>query len=91
MDRLVIIAVIAAGLYVLSFWLHPMTACRKCKGTSRHYGSVHRKKFRFCHKCGGSGRKPRLGARVLVRMGLMKNPAATGSIGWVRRNRSGGR
>lgn len=77
----------AAGLYVLSWWLHPMQACPKCKGTSRFYGSLHKSKYRFCHACEGKGRRPRLGAKILIGMGMIKNPERTGSLGWRWRNR----
>ena len=77
-----------AGLYALSWYIHPMMACPKCKGTSRHYGALHKSKFRFCHKCGGNGRTARLGAKVLMGVGLMRHGAErTGSYGWTRRNR----
>ena len=74
-------------LYASSWWLHPLKACRACKGTSRHFGSVHKSKFRFCHACAGRGRVPRPGAVVLVKLGMMKDPERTGSLGWIRKNR----
>jgi hypothetical protein len=78
----------AALLYVLSWYIHPLMACPACKGASRHYGALHRSKFRFCHVCGGNGRAVRPGAKVLMSAGLMKNGAErTGSYGWARRNR----
>jgi hypothetical protein len=87
--HLVEVLAVIGPLYVLSWYLHPLMRCRKCKGGSRHYGSLHKSKFRFCHKCQGTGRSPRLGARVLMGMGLMKHgPERTGSYGWVRRNRN---
>ena len=80
----------AGALYTASWYLHPLMACKKCKGTSRFYGSLHRRKFRFCHACGGNGRAVRPGAKVLMGMGLMKHGAErTGSYGWTRRNRRG--
>lgn len=77
------------ALYALSWRLHPMMACPKCKGRSRHYGALHGSKFRFCHKCGGSGRAVRPGAKVLMGVGLMKHgPERTGSFGWMWKNRN---
>ncbi len=81
--------VLIGALYASSWWLHPLKACPKCKGTSRHSGSVHKTKFRFCHHCAGKGRVPRAGALVLMKMGAIKDPERTGSLGWARRNRRG--
>jgi hypothetical protein len=75
-------------LYMSSWWLHPMRACPKCKGSSRHYGSLHKSKFRFCDKCQGRGRQPRMGAKVLMGMGIIKDPERTGTLRWGRRNRA---
>jgi hypothetical protein len=77
----------ALGLYVLSWYIHPLMRCPKCKGGGRHWGSLHKSKFRFCHVCGGNGRAVRPGAKVLMSLGLMKHgPERSGSYGWVRRN-----
>lgn len=85
-----LVLIVCIVLYVLSFYLHPLMACRKCKGRGRFYGAVHRSKFRFCHACGNTGRKTRPGATALMSLGLMKYGAErSGSYGWVRRNRRG--
>lgn len=81
------VIIVICVLYVLSWPLHPNRACPNCKGAGRFYGALHRSKFRFCHACEGRGRVPRTGAVVLVRMGWMKDPARTGSLGWLRKNR----
>lgn len=76
------------ALYASSWWLHPLRACHKCGGSSRHFGSLHKSKFRFCDACQGSGRVPRMGAKVLMAAGMMKDPERTGTLRWRRLNRS---
>lgn len=63
-DLTIAIVIIAAG-YLLSLWIHPWTACRACKGRSRHRGTIYRYAFGDCLRCRGSGRKLRSGVRVL--------------------------
>lgn len=58
----VLIYVIA---YVISLKLHPETNCHRCKGTGRHWGAIFTYARRQCTYCGGNGRKPRLGTRIL--------------------------
>lgn len=50
--------------YAISLVIHPYTRCRLCNGRSRHYGAIYRGTFRLCRRCGGKGRKPRLGVRI---------------------------
>lgn len=77
-----------AVLYVSSWWWHPIRRCPKCKGESRLYGALHRSKWRFCHVCEGSGRAPRIGAKILIALGLMTRPYdRTGGLGWYLKNR----
>ena len=84
------VVLLVVVLYTVSWYIHPLMACPKCKGSSRFYGSLHKSKFRFCHKCGGNGRAVRPGAKVLMGLGLMKYGAEkSGSNGWARRNRRG--
>lgn len=83
------ILTLVAALYASSWWLHPLRACPACKGTPRQYGGLHRSKFRWCSHCEGRGRVLRLGAVVLMKMNLMKDPERTGSLGWHRKNRRG--
>jgi hypothetical protein len=85
-----VIGLTIAGLYAVSWYIHPLMRCPKCKGTARHWGSMHKSKFRLCHACGGNGRAVRPGAKVLMSLGLMRYGAdRTGSLGWGRRNRRG--
>lgn len=82
-------ALVAIGgiLYASSWWLHPLRACPACKGTPRQHGGLHTTKFRWCSRCEGRGRVPRLGAMVLMKTGWLKDPERAGSIGWIRKNR----
>ncbi|HXC85565.1 MAG TPA: hypothetical protein VNV62_27350 [Trebonia sp.] len=66
MDILIIIVVIAAVGYYISLRVHPLTKCRLCSGTGRHFGAVYKDAQRRCRKCGGSGRLDRLGTRVFL-------------------------
>lgn len=75
MEAAAIVTLIAA-LYASSWWLHPLRACPSCKGTPRQYGGLHRTKFRWCSRCEGRGRVPRLGAVVLTKMGRNEGPGA---------------
>jgi len=88
MDVGYVILLGAGVLYVSSWWWHPIRVCPKCKGDTRLYGALHTTKWRFCHVCEGSGRAPRIGAKILIAMGLMKHPYdETGGWGWRRKNR----
>lgn len=58
---------IAAGFVVavcwrisLRFW--PYARCGRCEGSGRNAGS-NRQRWGFCRKCGGSGRRERVGVR----------------------------
>lgn len=65
MGYLAILALIALVAYLVSLRLHPNRACRACKGTGRHRGSVFKYAQRSCTSCGGNGRRGRLGVRVI--------------------------
>jgi DnaJ-class molecular chaperone len=64
MEILIIIVAIAAVGYYISLRVHPLTKCRLCSGTGRHFGTIYKDAQRRCRKCGGSGRLDRLGTRV---------------------------
>jgi DnaJ-class molecular chaperone len=64
MGIVIIIGIIAVVGYFISLKVHPMTKCGLCNGTGRHFGTVYKSAQRRCRKCGGSGRKDRLGTRV---------------------------
>jgi DnaJ-class molecular chaperone len=64
MGFFVMIGVIAVAGYLLSLRIHPLTKCRVCNMTGRHFGSVFSGSYRRCRACGGTGRKDRLGAKV---------------------------
>lgn len=52
--------------YCASLKIWPWTYCRRCQGAGRNAGS-NPKRFGLCRGCGGSGRKKRLGARMIDR------------------------
>jgi DnaJ-class molecular chaperone len=62
---LIVIAIVAAFGYYVSLRIHPFVKCWLCKGTGRHFGSIYQYSHRKCRKCGGSGRRDRLGTRFI--------------------------
>jgi DnaJ-class molecular chaperone len=66
MAVIVIIGIIAAIGYYISLRIHPLTKCRVCNASGRHFGAVYTYAQRRCRKCGGSGRLDRLGTRVFL-------------------------
>lgn len=68
MMTLILGAVVCAVIYRVSLALWPYTACRRCSGEGTNSGS-NRKRWGNCRRCGGSGRRERLGTRLLRRRG----------------------
>jgi hypothetical protein len=66
MAALAVLLAIAAAGYYASLFIWPFTNCGRCKGGGRNAGS-NRRWFGACRKCGGSGRKERLGVRLFRR------------------------
>lgn len=64
MGVVVVIGIIAVVGYFLSLRMHPLTKCRLCNGTGRHFGGVYTYSQRRCRKCAGTGRKDRFGTRM---------------------------
>jgi hypothetical protein len=64
------VLVFIAIAYLLSLRIHPWRACRACRGTGRHHGSVFTYSHRQCLSCGGNGRRARLGVHVFHRGAL---------------------
>lgn len=64
MGVVVVIGIIAVVGYFISLRIHPLTKCRLCNGTGRHFGSMYKYSQRRCRKCAGTGRKDRFGTRV---------------------------
>jgi DnaJ-class molecular chaperone len=60
----VVLTIFAVG-YLFSIRAHPYTACRFCKGGSRHRAAIFSYSYRPCRHCKGSGRKRRFGAQLL--------------------------
>jgi hypothetical protein len=59
---LLIAAVLVIG-WRISLARHPWRHCRKCDSNPRSYGTVFRRSFAICDRCGGSGRELRTGAK----------------------------
>ena len=64
---LVVLAMAAFALYVVSLSLHPNAKCNRCKGAGRHHGSLFSYAQRPCNSCKGRGVHPRLGRKVLFK------------------------
>lgn len=62
----VLAVVLGVGWYLLACALFPWRACRWCEGGKQRDAS--RKHWRECWHCGGSGRKARVGRKVLKGM-----------------------
>jgi DnaJ-class molecular chaperone len=60
-------AALAVTVYLISLRLHPRVPCRACEGSGRTRDRIWRRATGTCPKCGGAGRKPRAGIRVLDR------------------------
>jgi DnaJ-class molecular chaperone len=65
MTLLIGIVIVAAVGYYVSLRIHPFVKCGLCKGTGRHFGTVYKNAHRKCRKCGGTGRRDRLGTRFI--------------------------
>lgn len=67
-SALVVLLVLALGIagYAASLRVHPYLRCKACKGSGRDYGAVFRRAFGNCRRCGGTGRRPRLGVVLFV-------------------------
>lgn len=64
---IVLLAVaVTAVCYYVSLKIWPFTACDRCEGRGRNSGST-RSRWGYCRKCGGSGRRQRLGVRLFMR------------------------
>ena len=60
---LTLLAILAAGGYLLAAAVWPFAAHGRCKGTGK-LRSPSGRSWRTCRGCGGTGRKLRLGRRV---------------------------
>ena len=64
---MLVVALAAFALYVVSLSLHPNAKCNRCKGAGRHRGAVFSYAQRPCSSCKGRGVHPRLGRKVLFK------------------------
>lgn len=62
MSDSVLLLISFAAVAVASRILWPFARCRSCRGSGRSWGSNHRR-WGVCGRCGGSGKRRRLGAR----------------------------
>jgi transposase-like protein len=67
MSVIMLIAVFAVLIYYVSLRIHPMTKCKRCNSSSRHYDLVYSDRTRHtCPECHGTGRQERLGVRLFL-------------------------
>ena len=59
-------AVAGVAWWVLSLAWHPFAVCGRCKGDRRNLGSKA-SRWGDCGKCGGTGKRRRVGARTVRR------------------------
>lgn len=64
MGNLLLTGIGLLAIYLLSCWVWPYTTCGVCKGSPRHMSPLGTA-WRNCGSCGGSGRKVRLGRKLL--------------------------
>jgi hypothetical protein len=64
---LLLIAIAAFAIYVVSLSLHPNAKCNRCNGAGRHKGMIFSYAQRPCSSCKGRGVHPRLGRKVLFK------------------------
>ena len=64
---MVVLAVAAFALYVVSLSLHPNAKCNRCKGAGRHRGALFSYAQRPCNSCKGRGVHPRLGRKLFFK------------------------
>ena len=67
MGFLILIGIIFLIGYYLSLKAHPFTNCKFCNGRGKLNGTgLYSYAHGRCHKCGGTGRKDRLGVRLFI-------------------------
>ena len=64
---MIVLAMAAFALYVVSLSLHPNAKCNRCKGAGRHRGAIFSYAQRPCNSCKGRGVHPRLGRKILFK------------------------
>ena len=64
---MLVLAMAAFALYVVSLSLHPNAKCNRCKGAGRHRGALFSYAQRPCNSCKGRGVHPRLGRKILFK------------------------
>ncbi len=64
---MLVLAMAAFALYVVSLSLHPNAKCNRCKGAGRHRGALFSYAQRPCNSCKGRGVHPRFGRKILFK------------------------
>ena len=63
---MILIGLVAIGVWAGSLYLFPFGPCLRCNGTGRNSGS-NSKRYGECRRCKGTGRRRRLGAKTIHR------------------------
>ena len=67
MGFIIIVGIIFLIGYYLSLKAYPFTNCNYCKGRGKFNGTgLYSYAHGRCRKCGGTGRKDRLGVRLFI-------------------------
>lgn len=81
MGHLMLLALAAAALWLVSLVVHPMRPCPRCAqhaaargGSGRNTGSSKRR-FGACGRCGGTGTARRIGAKTVHKVILRASKA----------------
>ena len=64
MTSLIVATLIGLPLYVAFCLIRPTKSCRRCGGWGSKPGRRPRSQRRHCHRCDGTGKRFRMGARL---------------------------
>lgn len=79
MDALELLALAATAwlaVYAFAAWVWPFTACRKCHGGGK-LRSPSGRNWRRCKRCGGTGRRLRLGRKIVNHLSYSAREASS--------------
>jgi DnaJ-class molecular chaperone len=60
-------AALAVAVYSVSLRIHPWVPCRACDGSGKTKDRIWKSATGTCAACGGRGKRPRFGIRILQR------------------------
>jgi DnaJ-class molecular chaperone len=66
MTSIILVIIGLAAAYGISLRLSPTWPCGRCQGKGARQDFLRPKAAGRCRHCGGTGRKPRLGVRLLM-------------------------